>query len=170
VNLHEQRVGELAQALGPELLSLACLFGHNRVPKVAQYAAGAGAAQRALQQQHALLAEQLLASPSPLFLIVFAAAEGAGLDAAETLKRSDAGFMKHVAAAENDLHGMSAGALSLQRGKQARGKQQRAPRPGRHAGTAPCRWGRAARCRCGAALFARQQPIPRAKGDDEGGV
>ncbi len=49
------------------------------------------------------MAEHLLAGPSALLLVVFAAAEGAGLGAAEALERSYAGFMEHVAAAEDHL-------------------------------------------------------------------
>jgi hypothetical protein len=108
LHLQQKRVSELAQALGPELLPLVCLLGHNRVLQVPHRAARARASERFLQQQHAPLAEQLLAAPSALFLVVPAAAEGAGFGAGEALKRADAGGVEHVAAAENHLHGVSA--------------------------------------------------------------
>ena len=41
------------------------------------------------------------------FLIVSAAAEGAGLDASEALERADARLVEHVAAAEDHLNRMS---------------------------------------------------------------
>jgi hypothetical protein len=117
MDLHKQRVRQLAQALGPELLPLGGVFGHHGVLQVLQAAASARAPQRALQQQHTLLAEQLLAGPCSLFLIVSAAAEGTGLDAAEPLERPDACLVEHVAAAEDDLQevGSGSGAVGCRR-------------------------------------------------------
>lgn len=114
MHLHKQSVRELAQSLGPELLPLVCVFRDHSVLQVSQKAAGACASQRALQQQHALLAEQLFACPRPLFLVISAAAEGAGLHAAEALEGPYASLVKHVAAAEDDLQCISKRKLKLQ--------------------------------------------------------
>lgn len=143
-HLHEQSVRELAQSLCPELLPLVCVFGDHSVLQVSQSAAGAGASQRALQQQHALLAEQLFACPRPLFLVISAAAEGTGLHAAEALEGPYTSLVKHVAATEYDLRCMSKSKSLLQNsGQDALKADTPGPRlrrnsvlkqiPGRHA-------------------------------------
>jgi hypothetical protein len=85
--------------------------------KLLPNATGAGASKRALQQQHTPVAEEFLTGPRPFHLIVFAAAQGARLDTTESFKRSDASFVKHVAAAQYDLQSVGKCSKVLARSK-----------------------------------------------------